>query len=171
MLKTLRQPSRSVAEADLTQTLAQLARLPTNCQPFARSVTKFIVRHQPRLLANFDHLGLAWTTNTAVGAFSLHRRFVTAYKAFSTQHGFQAFFALFLFYHNLKPQRYDEGHRFAPLARDGVQTDGNYLHYLGFRTPTRLISYATLKRQEQKSPNSILYPSQGPLKGPHLFNI
>lgn len=149
-IKALRQPSRPAAEAILTQTLAQLARLPTDYQPFVQSVTKFIVRHQPRLLAHFDQPGLAWTTNAAEGAFSLLRRFVTVYKAFSTQQGVQSFFALFLLYYNLKPQRYDDGQRLAPLARAGVQTNGNYLNYLGFRTPTRLISYATLKRQEQK---------------------
>jgi transposase-like protein len=150
LIKALHQPSRPAAQAVLTQTLAQLARLPTNYQPFVQSVTKFIVRHQPRLLAHFDHPGLAWTTNTAEGAFSLLRRFVTVYKAFSTQQGVQSFFALFLLYYNLKPQHYDDGQRLAPLARAGVQTNGNYLNYLGFRTPTRLISYTALKRQEQK---------------------
>lgn len=150
LIKALRQPSRSAAEASLTQTLAHLARLPTDYQAFVRSVTKFFVRHQPRLLAHFDHPGLAWTTNAAEGTFSLLRRFVTVYKAFSTQQGVQSFFALFLLYYNLKPQRYDDGQRLAPLARAGVQTDGNYLNYLGFQTPTRLISYATLKRQAQE---------------------
>ena len=150
LFKALRQPSRPAAEAVLTQTLAQLAQLPTDYQPFVRSVTKFIVRHQPRLLAHFDHPGLVWTTNAAEGAFSLLRRFVTVYKAFSTQQGVQSFFALFLLYYNLKPQRYDGGQCMAPLARAGVQINGNYLNYLGFQTPTRLISYATLKRQEQK---------------------
>jgi transposase-like protein len=150
LVKALRQPSRPAAEAILTQTLAQLARLPTSYQPFVQAVTKFIVRHQPRLLAHFDHPGLAWTTNTAEGAFSLLRRFVTVYKAFSTQQGVQSFLALFLLYYNLKPQRFDEGQHLAPLARAGVQTNGNYLNYLGFPTPTRLISYTTLKRQVQK---------------------
>lgn len=150
LIKALRQPSRPAAEAVLTQTLAQLAQLPTDYQPFVQTVTKFIVRHQPRLLAHFDQPGLAWTTNTAEGAFSLLRRFVTVYKAFSTQQGVQSFFALFLLYYNLKPQRYADGQRLAPLVRAGVQTNGNYLNYLGFQTPTRFISYATLKRQEQK---------------------
>ena len=150
LIKALRQPARPAAEAILTQTLAQLARLPTDYQPFVRSVTKFFVRHQPRLLAHFDQPGLAWTTNAAEAAFSLLRRFVTVYKAFSTGQGVQSFFALFLLYYNLKPQRYEDGQRLAPLARAGVQTDGNYLNYLGFQTPTRLISYATLKRQRQK---------------------
>jgi transposase-like protein len=149
LIKALRQPARPAAEAILSQTLAQLARLPTDYQPFVQTVTKFFVRHQARLLAHFDHPGLAWTTNTAEGAFSLLRRFVTVYKAFSTQQGVQSFFALFLLYYNLKPQRYDDGQRLAPLARAGVQTNGNYLNYLGFPTPTRLISYATLKRQAQ----------------------
>ena len=151
LLKALRQSSRPAAEAILTQTLAQLARLPTDYQPFVRSVTKFIVRHQPGLLAHLDHPGLAWTTNAAEGTFSLLRRFVTVSKAFSTQHGVQSFFALFLLYYNLKPQRYDDGQRLTPLARAGVQTNGNYLYYLGFSSPTRLISYATLKRQEYKN--------------------
>ena len=150
LVTALRQASRPAAEAILTQTLARLARLPADYQPFVRSVTKFIVRHQPRLLAHFDHPGLTWTTNAAEGAFSLLRRFVTVYKAFSTQQGVQSFFALFLLYYNLKPQRYDDGQRWAPLARAGVQTNANYLNYLGFPTPTRLISYATLKRQAQK---------------------
>ena len=150
LLKALRQPARPAAEAILTQTLAQFARLPTNYQPFAQAVTKFIVRHQPSLLAHFDHPGLAWTTNAAEGTFSLLRRFVTVYKAFSTQQGVQSFFALFLLYYNLKPQRYADGQRLTPLARAGVQINGNYLNYLGFRTPTRLISYATLKRQQPK---------------------
>ena len=150
LIKALGQPSRPAAEAILTQTLAQLARLPTDYQPFTQSVTKFIVRHQPRLLAHFDHPGLAWTTNAAEGAFSLLRRFVTVYKAFSTQQGVQSFFALFLLYYNLKPQCYDDGQLVAPLARAGVQTNGTYLHYLGFQTPTPFIAYAALKRQEQK---------------------
>lgn len=150
LIKALRQPSRPAAEAILTQTLAQLARLPTDYQPFVRSVTKFFVRHQPRLLAHFDHPGLAWTTNAAEGAFSLLRRFVIVYKAFSTQKGVQSFFALFLLYYNLKPQCYDDGQRLAPLARAGVQTDGNYLNYLGFQTPTRLIPYSALKQHEPK---------------------
>jgi len=150
LVTALRQSSRPAAEALLTQTLAQLARLPTNYQPFARSMTKFIVRHQPRLLAHFDQPGLAWTTNAAEGAFSLLRRFVTVYKAFSTQQGLQSFFALFLLYYNLKPQRYADGQRLAPLARAGVRINGNYLNYLGLPTPTRLISYPTLKPQVQK---------------------
>lgn len=150
LVKALRQPSRPAAQALLTQTLAQLARLPADYQSFAQSVTMFIVRHQPRLLAHFDHPGLAWTTNAAEGTFSLLRRFVTVYKAFSTQQGVQSFFALFLLYYNLKPQRYDDGQLVAPLARAGVQLNGNFLNYLGFQTPTRLISYAALKRQEQK---------------------
>ena len=150
VVTALRQPSRPAAEALLTQTLAHLARLPTDYHSFVQSVTKFIVRHQPRLLAHFDHPGLAWTTNAAEGTFSLLRRFVTVYKAVSTQQGVQSFFALFLLYYKLKPQRYDDGQRLAPLARAGVQTNSNYLNYLGFPTPTRLISYSSLKRQEQK---------------------
>jgi len=129
--------------------LAQLAQLPTNYQPFARLVTKFIRRHQARLLAHFDHPGLAWSSNAAEGTFSLLRRFVTVFKAFSTQQGVQTFFALFLLYYNLKPQRYDDGQRLAPLARAGVQLNDNYLNYLGFQTPTRLIPYSALKQQEQ----------------------
>lgn len=150
LVKALRQPSRLAAEAILTQTLAQLARLPSDYHPFVRSVTKFIIRHQSRLLAHFDHPGLAWTTNAAEGTFSLLRRFVTVYKAFSTQQGVQSFFALFLLYYNLKPQRFDDGQRLPPLARAGVQINGNYLNYLGFQTPNRLISYTTLKRQAKK---------------------
>jgi len=150
LVKALRQPSRPAAETILNQTLAQLARLPNDYQPFARLVTKFTVRHRPRLLAHFDHPGLAWTSNAAEGTFSLLRRFVTVFKAFSTQEGVQTFFALFLLYYNLKPQRYDDGQFLAPLARAGVQLNGNYLNYLGFRTPTRLLPYSALKRQEPK---------------------
>ncbi len=150
LIRALRQSSRPAAEAALDQTLAHLAQLPTDYQPFVRAVTKFIARHRPRLLAHFDHPGLAWTSNAAESAFSLLRRFVTVFKAFSTQEGVQAFFALFLLYYNLKPQRYQDGQVLAPLARAGLELKGNYLNYLGYQTPTQIISYSTLKRQVLK---------------------
>jgi hypothetical protein len=145
--QALRQPSRSAAAARLNQTLARLAGLPAPYQPFVRLVTQFFARHQARLLAHFDQPGLAWTSNAAESTFSLLRRFVTVFKAFATQHGVQTFFALFLLYYNLKPQRYADGQRLAPLARAGVSLNGNYLNYLGFQTPSRLIPYSALKRQ------------------------
>ncbi len=147
LVKALRQTSRFATETSLDQTLAQLAQLPDPYQPFVRAITKFFRLHRQRLLAHFDHPGLAWTTNTAESAFSQLRRFVTVFKAFSTKNGVQTFFALFLLYYNLKPQRFADGQLLAPLARAGLLIEGNYLNYLGFHTPQPIVSYSVLKLQ------------------------
>jgi transposase-like protein len=157
LVAALRQPTRQAAEAALDKTLAGLAQLPTDYQPFTKKVTTFINRYRPKLFTHYHLPGLDWTTNSCEGAFSVLRRFVTVYKAFPSQHSLERFFTLFVLYYNLKPQHYPDGAYLAPLVRAGVTIDGNYLHYLGYQTPQPLIPYSKLNHQTtQTSPKPIL---------------
>jgi transposase-like protein len=157
LLDALRQPTREAAQQALDQVLARLAALPSDYQPFAQEVIGFIHRHGEKLLAHYDVPGLDWTTNSAESAFSVLRRFVTVFKAFSSQEGVQRFFALFVLYYNLKPQRYADGQVIAPLERAGAKLEGNYLHYLGYETLQEIIQYSTLERQvQQQSQEAVL---------------
>jgi hypothetical protein len=157
LLTALCKPTRQAAEAALDQALARMAELPADYQPWVTKVTDFIHRHRPKLLTHYDVLGLDWTTNACEGAFSVLRRFVTVYKAFPSQESVEQFFALFVLYYNLKPQRYADGACVAPWARAGVHLEGNYLHYLGYETPQTLIPYSKLAQKgAQKSQMSVL---------------
>ncbi len=152
LITALSKPTRQAAEAALNQTLAQMALLPDDYQPWVSKTTTFINRYRSKLLLHYDFLALDWTTNSCEGAFSLLRRFVSVYKAFPSQQSVEQFFALFVLYYNLKPQHYADGSFMAPLAKAGATVEGNYLHYLGYSTPLTFIPYSKLP------PNTALSP-------------
>ena len=146
LIKALSKPTRQAAEAALDQTLAQIALLPIDYQPWGTKVTKFINSYRDKLLLHYDFLGLEWTTNSCEGAFSVLRRFVNVYKSFPSQESVEQFFTLFVLYYNLKPQRYADGTVMSPFEKAGVNVEGNYLYYLGYSTP-KIISYSKLAAQ------------------------
>ena len=157
LITALSKPTRQAAETALAQTLAQMALLPDDYQPWVSKTTDFINRYRSKLLLHYDFLGLDWTTNSCEGAFSVLRRFVSVYKAFPSQQSVEQFFALFVLYYNLKPQHYADGTFMAPLAKAGVAVEGNYLHYLGYSTPLTIIPYSKLSpNTAQSSPATIL---------------
>ncbi len=157
LIAALSKPTRQAAEAALDKTLAQMALLPTDYQPWVTKTTDFINRYRSKLLLHYDFSGLDWTTNSCEGAFSVLRRFVSVYKAFPSQESVEQFFALFVLYYNLKPQHYADGSFMSPLAKAGDKVEGNYLFYLGFSTPKTIISYSKLPSETtQSSPATIL---------------
>jgi hypothetical protein len=157
LITALSKPTRQAAEAALDKTLAQMALLPADYQPWVTKTTDFINRYRAKLLLHYDFLGLDWTTNSCEGAFSVLRRFVTVYKAFPSPESVEQFFALFVLYYNLKPQHYADGTFMSPLAKAGGKVEGNYLHYLGYSTLKTIISYSKLPSETTlSSPATIL---------------
>ncbi len=156
LITALSKPTRQAAEAALDKTLAQMALLPADYQPWVTKTTDFINRYRAKLLLHYDFLGLAWTTNSCEGAFSVLRRFVSVYKAFPSQESVEQFFALFVLYYNLKPQRYADGSFMAPLAKAGATVEGNYLYYLGYSTPKTIITYSKLPSETTQSSSATI---------------
>ncbi len=58
LVTALSKPTRQATEAALDQTLAQIALLPTDYQPWVSKVTTFINRYRAKLLLHYDYLGL-----------------------------------------------------------------------------------------------------------------
>lgn len=144
IFRALRKSTQAEAEAELELVQEKLAMLPSDYQPFAKKVRRFIENYRAKLLFHLNVPELAWTTNGCESTFRVFRRFMTVYKCFHEKKSTERFLALFTLYYNLKPQLYSDGQFISPLAKAGVKTKGSYLHYLGFSTPGKIISYSKL---------------------------